>query len=66
MLVLSRKIGEKLIITAPSGETITITLCSCVGKSPGYAPKARIGLEAPTTWTIHREEIQKLVDKERD
>jgi carbon storage regulator CsrA len=65
MLVLSRKIGEKLIITSPSGETITITLCSCVGKTPGYSPKARIGVDAPREWSIHRAEIQEIVDAEQ-
>ena len=64
MLVLSRKIGEKLIITSPSGETITITLCSCVVNTPGYSPKARIGIDAPKAWSIHRAEIQALVDAE--
>lgn len=64
MLVLSRKIGEKLVITSPSGDTIIITLCSCVGKTPGFSPKARIGIDAPREWSIHRAEIQALVDAE--
>ena len=64
MLVLSRRIGEKLIITSPSGETIIVTLCSCVGKTPGYSPKARIGIDAPKAWSIHRAEIQALNDAE--
>jgi carbon storage regulator CsrA len=66
MLVLSRRIGEKLIITSPCGEKITITLCSCVGKSPGFSPKARIGIDAPKAWSIHRAEIQVLVDAQTE
>ena len=46
MLVLTRKMGEKLII----GENIVIEILKC-GK------EVRIGIEAPRDVTIYREEL---------
>ena len=60
MLVLSRKVNEKIVVTSPDGTLITLMLVEIRGD------KARIGVDAPKSWSIHREEIQKLVDKERD
>jgi carbon storage regulator len=56
MLVLSRKVGETVIITAPDGTQILLTLVE-VRKD-----KARIGIDAPRTYTVHREEVQKAID----
>jgi carbon storage regulator CsrA len=56
MLVFSRKVNEKVIITAPDGTQITIELYD-ISKT-----KCRIGIAAPTSWTVHREEIQNAID----
>lgn len=47
MLALSRKVGETIRI----GDDVTITVIGVKGK------KIRIGIEAPKTTTVHREEI---------
>ena len=52
MLVLSRKVGETIIVTAPDGTQIVLMLVEVRGD------KCRIGIAAPTTYTIYREEIQ--------
>ncbi len=49
MLVLSRKVGEKILI----GDEIVVTV---VRVSPGVV---RIGVDAPENLTIVRQEIQK-------
>ena len=56
MLVLSRYVGEKIIVTSPDGTQITIKLFD-ISKT-----KCRIGIAAPTSWTVHREEIQNAID----
>ena len=56
MLVLSRKVGETVIITAPDGTQIVLMLVEVRGD------KCRIGIAAPTTYTIHREEVQNAID----
>ena len=56
MLVCSRKVNEKIIITAPDGTQIVLMLVEVRGD------KARIGIAAPTSWTVHREEIQNAID----
>ena len=55
MLVLSRKVGETVIITAPDGTQIVLMMFAVRGD------KCRIGIAAPTTYTIHREEIQSRI-----
>ena len=55
MLVLARKVGEKILI----GENISVTV---VRIAPGVV---RIGVEAPAEMPILREEIQGQLD-ERD
>ena len=55
MLVLSRKVGETVIITAPDGTSLVVMLIEVRGD------KCRIGIAAPTTYTIHREEIQSRI-----
>ena len=55
MLVLSRKVNETVVITAPDGTNIVVMLVEVRGD------KARIGIAAPTSWTIHREEIQQKI-----
>jgi carbon storage regulator CsrA len=55
MLVLSRYVGEKIIVTSPDGTQITITLMD-IGKT-----KSRIGIAAPTSYAVNREEIQQRI-----
>ena len=56
MLVLSRKVNEKVIITAPDGTQIVLMMVEVRGD------KARIGIDAPMTYTINREEVQNAID----
>lgn len=56
MLVLSRKQDEKIII----GDSITLMVVSIQGD------KVRLGIEAPKTVSIHREEVYQAILKERD
>ena len=56
MLVLSRKVGETVIITAPDGTQIVLMMVEVRGD------KCRIGIAAPTTYTIHREEVLNAID----
>lgn len=47
MLILTRRIGETLVI----GDDITVTVLGIKGN------QARIGVEAPEAVSIHREEV---------
>ncbi|HEY1189890.1 MAG TPA: carbon storage regulator [Gemmata sp.] len=51
MLVLTRKVGEKITIRTPDGAVIEIMLTNIDGK------KARIGIEAPREFAIVRNEL---------
>lgn len=51
MLVLSRRVNETLLIVSPTGEEIRITLAALRPHT------ARIGLTAPRSYSIVREEI---------
>lgn len=51
MLVLKRKVREKIIMTTRGGETIVITLLKLDGNG------AKIGIDAPGTCEILREEL---------
>jgi carbon storage regulator len=55
MLILTRRIGEKLVI----GDNVTITLLGIKGV------QIRIGIEAPVSVAVHREEIYQRILKER-
>ena len=55
MLVLSRKVNESIII---NGNIKVMLLTSKGGVS-------RLGIDAPPEMTIHREEIQAKIDKEK-
>lgn len=57
MLILSRHENERIII---NGGQITIQVIDIVGN------RVRLGIEAPPDVTIHREEVQKLVDLEKE
>jgi carbon storage regulator len=51
MLVLARKVSEKIIISNPIGENIII----CIVNKDGN--QVKIGINAPKEFKIHREEI---------
>lgn len=55
MLILSRRIGEAVMI----GDDITITVLGV------RADRVRLGLAAPPTVPIHREEIYERIQRER-
>ncbi len=54
MLVLTRKLGEKIQI----GDDISILIMEVKGK------QVRLGIEAPSTVKIHREEIYQKIQEE--
>ena len=58
MLVLTRKIGESLIIQTSTGEEIEIVLLSIKGN------QAQIGTEAASDVTVLREEVLERVECE--
>lgn len=51
MLVLTRREGEKIVVTTPAGERIVITMNWCDGR------QASIGTEAPQSFRIERGEV---------
>ncbi len=56
MLILTRRVGEKLII----GENVTVTILGVKGN------QIRIGIDAPPEVQIHREEIYLRIMAERE
>ncbi len=54
MLILTRKLGESILI----GDDIKITILGIKGK------QIRIGVEAATGMTVHREEIYRLIQEQ--
>ena len=55
MLVLSRKEGERVRI----GDEITVTIVEIRGD------KVRIGIEAPETVSVHRQEVYEKIQREK-
>jgi carbon storage regulator len=55
MLILSRRVGEKLII----GENVTVTILGVKGN------QIRIGIDAPRDIQVNREEIFQRILKEQ-
>jgi len=53
MLVLSRKVSERIFITAPDGTVLTLMLVEVRGNN------VRIGIDAPREWLIMREGLEK-------
>lgn len=56
MLILTRKVGETLII----GDDITVTICAVKNS------QVRVGIKAPRHIDIHREEIYERIQKEKE
>lgn len=56
MLILTRRVGETLMI----GDEVTVTVLGVKGN------QVRIGVNAPKTVSVHREEIYERIRKERE
>lgn len=54
MLILTRRVGETLVI----GDDIIITVCSVRNS------QARIGIQAPQHVSVHRKEVYERIQKE--
>jgi len=61
MLVLTRRIGEDIIISGKlEGDRITIFNLGVKGS------QVRVGIDAPNSITVHRKEIQDKIDNENN
>ena len=56
MLILTRRVGEKLMI----GDDISLVIIGIRGN------QVRIGVDAPKEVTVHREEIYQRIKKEKN
>ncbi|MBM5812844.1 MAG: carbon storage regulator CsrA [Gammaproteobacteria bacterium] len=56
MLILTRRVGEALMI----GDEVTVTVLGIKGS------QVRLGVHAPRTVTVHREEIYERIRHEQD
>ncbi len=66
MLVLSRRAGQNIIFTAlddiPKGTRISLRVVEFKGLP--RTDKVRLGITAPNSISVHRGEIQRIVDGE--
>jgi len=56
MLILTRRIGERLVI----GENVTVAIVGVKGN------QVRVGIDAPRDVKVHRDEIHQRILKERE
>lgn len=56
MLILTRKVGERLVI----GDDVVVSVLGSRGQ------QVRLGIEAPKDVTVHREEIYDRIQNEAD
>ena len=56
MLILTRRVGEKVVI----GSDVDVTVLGVKGN------QVRLGVKAPRDVTVHREEIFERISRERD
>ena len=56
MLILTRRVGESIII----GDDIVITILGVKGH------QVRIGIDAPKNVSVHREEIKRKIDAQME
>ena len=60
MLILSRRQGESVVMTLATGELIEVTVLTM------HSNQVRIGVDAPKTVTVDRQEIYLKKQAERD
>ena len=60
MLVLSRNIGESIVIDDPKHGPIEVMVVDVRGE------KARLGINAPTEVPVHRQEVYDAIQRENE